>query len=179
MMNETKRAAYFEILKNEGLEAALDAVEQDALQALEDELEYSLELDLADAFLVDTRGYNVFCMTEIDDYLGRMYPTEWEDWKDRDFDIADDYFCTDGTSTDDLTEWVDMEALASNIRCGQYSAQLTWDIRDINETYDDMQEELKEYAEKVDRAKWIFEKLVTVENADILINAVWQAMQEG
>lgn len=181
------KGKYLEVMKDEGLQAGIAAVVSDAIADLEsavyEELHYEDNVDLYNEAVSFLGGYEVHLMCDIDSEYGRMYPTEVFETFGSDFDFSDSFYLDDMTTGSDLLDMMmdegnDCNDIATAIYNGDIYDSTTKYMDTVVLEAHQMIEYLEKEANKVNRAKEIFDSLVTFENADILVNAVWQAMQE-
>ena len=168
------------------LDDVICQIKDDAIEEisglLTDEIEYSNNLELARAWTEYEGLTEVHEMTELDDVLGRMYPSEFEDWKMYNFDISDTFFTENGNSSDNLCEIseIDYERFSRYIIDGicNFRDYTTSAMDEIVDKFYKYSDDLKEYTRKVENAKTIIENWLTPENADVIIQTIWNTVGE-
>lgn len=159
---------------------------QDAIECLRDDLRDEIEeiitdlnenelLELVNEFQ-ERNNYTIVCrMDELDDYLGKLYPSEFFEKFDKYFDFEDNYYTcdyNDFTSGNDILELagMDNEDLINACISSECSTYETCElVNEYEEKLEEIQETFEEYKEGKQKQK-AMDELTGLMN-QILINA--------
>lgn len=156
-------ANYRTIARNESTQAAVAAIVENALTALTDEVSYEIENRDNYDLVNEWRGYDeqIYPMFDLDSNLGKMYPSDWENWKGYDFDMDDDYYCDDGTSGS-LSDYADISEIVTAIYNGDIYNETTSEMDEITEEAHSLIEALQQEEEARKQAIETFRNLVNM-----------------